>query len=194
MMKQKYTDIRERAQLAGIIPTTPEGALKSEVVDPATQTNNPLPSVVREGLKGNWATPDAAKPAILSALLEPFFVKDVVLDAQGNRVEVAPDRALQIQCAKLLRDLDQTQFERDNPEAAGQAKGGLALSVQTNIEAARLIRESFANGLEIGEGAFSTPSESGAFGSGGLEGEVESSASFAEDKFGIVESLEDSEL
>lgn len=142
--KERYSKAREDAQLQGIIPTIPEGALKPERVDPATQAESPLPAVVREALRGSWATPDSAKPAIISALLEPFYRDDVVMDEHGNEVHVKPSRKLLNELAKTLRMLDQTQWERDNPEQAGKAKGAgaaVSVSMQTNIAAIQLLNK-----------------------------------------------------
>lgn len=147
-----YQKLREDLQLSGRVPTTPEGAVKSERVDPATQGNQALPQLVREGLKSGWATPDAAKPDIVGALLEPFYLVDEVLDKDGNRVKVPPNRGMQIACAKVLKDLDVIQHERDNPEAAGKAKGGtnvIQVGAPTLLEAMRAANEKrLANVIE----------------------------------------------
>ena len=138
-LKERYAKVREDAQLADIIPTTPEGAVRNEVV----QTGNAvLPEIVREALRNNWATPDSAKPAIVANLLEPFFAERE-LDALGK--PVPPNRAQLIECAKVLRLLDQTQFERENPEAAGQAKGGLNISLENTLQATATMRESLGD-------------------------------------------------
>lgn len=122
-IKARYSKAREDAQLAGIIPTTPDGAVHQERVDPARQVGAALPSLVREALRECWSTPDNAKPAIIAALLEPFFVDDVVVDENGKQVHVKPSRKLLMELAKTLRTLDQTQWERDHPAEAGKAKG-----------------------------------------------------------------------
>lgn len=45
-VKARYTKAREDAQLEGIIPTSPEGAVRDERVDPASQS-------VRKNVEGN---------------------------------------------------------------------------------------------------------------------------------------------
>lgn len=130
---------REECQLQGLIPTAPEGALKNEVVSTG---NAVLPELVRQAIKENWATPDAAKPAIVANLLEPFF-EERQLDALGR--PMPPDRKLLVECAKTLRALDQTQYERDNPEAAGAAKGGIAISLANTMQATEVMRESLGD-------------------------------------------------
>jgi hypothetical protein len=129
-LKERYAKVREDAQLADIIPTTPEGAVRNEVV---LTGNAVLPDVVREALRENWATPDAAKPAIVANLLEPFFAEREIIDGKVQ----PPNRAQLIELAKVLRLLDQTQFERDHPEDAGKAKGG-AINI---LQATQVMRE-----------------------------------------------------
>lgn len=110
---------REHAQLEGLIPTTPEGAVRDERVDPRTQGSAILPDLVRQALRESWATPDIAKPAIVASMLEPFF--------EERQEGEPPDRKTLIECAKVLRALDQTQHERDNPSEVG---GGVHVTVQ----------------------------------------------------------------
>jgi hypothetical protein len=157
-IKKKYAKAREDAQLAGIIPTTPDGAVKNERVQPFAQTLGPaLPEIVRQALKDNWATPDSAKPAIIASLLEAFYKDDIVLDENGKEVRVKPSRKLLMELAKTLHLLDQTQWERDHPAEAGKAKGGgmggigvaVSVDVQSNIQAAALIRKMIEDG-ELG--------------------------------------------
>lgn len=137
--KKRYQELREELQLAGVLPTEPDGAIKPERVDPAKQGNAALPEVVRQGLKESWATPDSAKPAIVAALLEPFYTEDVVLDKDGNQVRVPPSRKMLNELAKTLRMLDQTQFERDHPEDAGKAKGnGVKITNQVGVSVGAL--------------------------------------------------------
>lgn len=131
-IKERYAKAREDAQLAGVIATSSEGAVRDERVNPATQGSQQLPAVVMEAIKNNWATPDVSKGKIVATLLEPFYINDIVLDKDGNQVRVPPNRALQLECTKVLRALDVTQHERDNPEAAGKAKGGVTVPVQVN--------------------------------------------------------------
>lgn len=182
-IKEAYSVAREEAQLAGVIPTTPEGAVHPERVDPRVQISAALPDIVRQALREGWATPDSAKPAIIAALLEPFFQDDVVLDENGNQVHVKQPRKLLIELAKTLRMLDQTQWERDHPVEAGKAKGGgggvssgTSINiVQANISAAAAIRELIERG-ELGRlEELQPPDQPGAPGSGGHEREVEGS-------------------
>ena len=138
-LKERYAKVREDAQLADLIPTTPEGAVRCEVVNTG---NAQLPELVRQAIRGNWATPNVAKGAIVAKLLEPFFAERE-LDALGK--PIPPNRAQMIELAKTLRLLDQTQFERDNPEAAGTAKGGVNISLANTLQATETMRESLGD-------------------------------------------------
>lgn len=192
-IKEIYAKAREDAQLAGIIPTTPEGAVRNECVDPRLQGCQQLPALIRQALREDWSTPAAAKPGIIGALLEPFFVQDVVLDKDGNQVTVPTSRVMLIELARTLKLLDQTQWERDHPEEAGRAKGGstaVAVSVQTNNEAINLLNEMLKDGrLNIDQinGVYTkadgihtelaiTPPVAGSVGDSGFKRAVETSA------------------
>lgn len=142
-LKERYAKVREDAQLADLIPTTPEGAVRNEV---AITGNAQLPELVRQAIRESWSTPDAAKGAIVANLLEPFFAERQ-LDAQGR--PVPPDRKELIELAKTLRLLDQTQYERDNPEAAGVAKGATNISLQNTLQATEVMREALGDVDEI---------------------------------------------
>ena len=139
-LRREYAITRENAQLAGIIPVTPEGAVRDERVDTRLQGCQQLPKLVQQALRDNWSVPDIAKAAIIGSLLQPFYTQDTIVDANGNTVVVPPNRALLMELAKTLKMLDNVQYERDNPELAARAKGG-NVSVQTNIAAATIIRE-----------------------------------------------------
>lgn len=141
-LKERYAKVREDAQLADLIPTTPEGAVRNEKVDPTLQGSAILPDLVRQALRESWATPHEAKPAIIASLLEPFFEERQLGD---NGKPLPPNRNQLIECAKTLRQLDQTQFERDNPESAGLAKGGIAISLQNTMLATEVMRDALGD-------------------------------------------------
>src|SRR5262249_50303086 len=105
--KERYAKAREDAQLSGIIPTVPEGAVRNEVAPVAPDP--PLPHLVRKAIKNNWATPDCNKPAIVDSLIAPFYDPDA-------------DAALLINCFLVLLLLDQTQSALDHPEQAGKGR------------------------------------------------------------------------
>lgn len=127
-VKQRYSELREEAQLLGLIPTTPEGAVRNEVANTFGHAYDGLPELIKQAIRENWATPDKAKPAIIAALLEPFFKTQTVLDIDGKEVQVKPSPALLMSLANTLRMLDVVQYERDHPDLAGQAKGGTQIN------------------------------------------------------------------
>lgn len=194
-LKQAYSKAREEAQLAGIIPTTPEGAVRPEQVNPNNQRVPALPDIVRQALKEGWATPDSAKPAIVAALLEPFFNDELVVDETGKVHLVRPSRKLLNELAKTLRILDQTEYERKFPELAAKAKGGVTVNnsnTQNNIDAATLIREMIERG-QLGIIEEVQPSNlTSTSSSSGHRREMEGSSSSADDEQRVSESVENS--
>lgn len=132
-LKAKYAKVREDAQLADLIPTTPEGAVRNEVV--ASVGNAQLPELVRQAIRENWATPDCAKGAIVANLLEPFFAeREIGPDGKP----ILPNIKVLNELAKTLNLLDKVQHERDNPELA---KGGVNVSIQTTLQATQIMRD-----------------------------------------------------
>lgn len=183
-IKKRYSSAREEAQLAGVIPTTPDGAVRDErtySVDPLRG----LPETVRQALKENWATPGTAKPAIIAALLRPFFNDTKVLDSDGKLVDIPASPKLLNELAKTIIQLDQRQYERDNPEAAGKAKGAsmpVGVSIQANMLAVQILRDNFENTIGGGLTALPPPTEPGPLGSGRFDGEVEVGAASTSDE------------
>jgi hypothetical protein len=155
-LKRKYARLREDCQLAGIIETTPEGAVRNEVAPVASDP--PLPHLVRAAIKDGWATPDAAKAKVVGDLLAAFFEPDA-------------DPMLRVWLARLLLLLDQTQWERDHPESSSsRGRGGAGVEVnvnlQNNIQTAAVIREMIERG-ELGIIEEARPPPTGAGGRAG---------------------------
>jgi hypothetical protein len=67
---QRYQKLREDLQLCGTIPTTPEGAVKPERVDPSAQGEQRFPTLVRRAINHGWSTPDEKKPGLVDELIE----------------------------------------------------------------------------------------------------------------------------
>ena len=99
----------EDAQLSGIIPTVPEGAVRNEVAPVAPDPV--LPHLVQQALRRNWATSDASKPKVVADLLAAFS-------------EEGADPMLRIRLFQTLLLCDQTQWERDHPEQARKGRTG----------------------------------------------------------------------
>lgn len=131
-VKRKYSKTREDAQLCGVIPTTPEGAVRDERVDPATQEEQDIPDIDRMAMSQGWSVPERAKRQVVNKLLEPFYEVNTVIDPTGREVVVPPDRNLLKENAKVLLAADKNQWERDNPTEAGKARG--SVSVQNNVQ------------------------------------------------------------
>ena len=168
--KSRYARAREDAQLEGLIPTTPEGALKPERVDPATQEDPPQIALVAQAIRQGWAVPEERKARHVDEL-----------SAIVDRVEVPAK--VKVAAFQALRMADKDQYERDHPEEAGKAKGGAKASVtitnhttvQTNIAAVEILNRMLDDPIRsLGDCAsFDLPSASGDSGHGG---EMEASA------------------
>ncbi len=109
--RKLYQKIREDLQISGDLETVSEGALKSEVVNPLTQSNAPLPHLVSQAIRNGWAVPENKKPDLVDELIK-------ILDdpEQPTKVKVAAFNALRLG--------DQQQWERDHPQEAAKIKGG----------------------------------------------------------------------
>lgn len=135
-LKDRYAHAREDAQLSGLIPTTPEEALKSERVDPSTQDEQRFPGLDRLAIAADgkgWSVPEHVKRKVVEVNAEVLFEKRVVYNDRGEAVEVPPNRFEQQRASKVLLLADQKQYERDNPEEAGKARGGAQVNQQTNV-------------------------------------------------------------
>lgn len=122
--RKRYMKLREELQVAGEIATTPEGAIRDERVDPATQSEQRIPSLDRAAVTRGWAVPEHVKRQVIERLAEPFFEGlQTVEDKDGNQIIIPPDRYLLKENAKVLVAADRQQWERDAPEEAGKAAG-----------------------------------------------------------------------
>jgi hypothetical protein len=132
-LKARYSKLREDAQLHGLIETSPEGAVRCEVVDPASQDEQQIPSLDREAIRRGWAVPEEKKPQLVDRLMEPFFKDDTIITKEGQVMTVAPDRHLLKENFKALALADRMQWERDHPEEAGKAKGKTEVNVGVQV-------------------------------------------------------------
>ena len=141
--KDRYAHAREDAQLKGLIPTTPEDALKSERVDPSSQDEQKFPGLDRMAIRNDgkgWSVPEHIKRKVIETSAEVLFEKRTVTSpVTGETVEIPPDRFVQMQAAKTLMQADKQQWERDNPEEAGKAAGGGDTNVQV-VELSELLK------------------------------------------------------
>jgi hypothetical protein len=143
-IRREYARLREDAQLAGMIETVPEGALRVERVDPRTQGCQQLPALVRQALREGWSVPDSAKPRIVDELLQPFYAQD------GPR-----DSKLLIALARTLLLLDREQWKRDHPEQTDGSREAVLLQVkvQTVAPVCDLIELAGAELRDLDDGA-----------------------------------------
>jgi len=118
--KRRHRDIeraqkaREDAQVGGRDPTVPEGAHRSEVVDPATQGEQSLPGITARAIEGartgRWNVPPDMVPRCV--------------DEMVSTVITSENEAVKVMAFNALTKAEQMQWERDYPELAGKAKGG----------------------------------------------------------------------
>ena len=119
--RDRYAHAREDAQLLGLIPTTPEEALKSEVVPAASQAEVPQPGLIEQAIRSGWAVSEDRKPGLVAELVAMMDNPEV-----PHKVKVAAFSA-------LLRG-DQQQYERDHPEQVAKAKGGTTVAIVNSVQ------------------------------------------------------------
>ena len=99
-VKERYMKTREEAQLLGLIPTVPGGAVRDEV---AKTEPPPQPELVEQAIKRGWAVPEDMKEHLVQEMI------DIV---QGSEVETKH----KISAFRALQSGDKDQHERDNPK------------------------------------------------------------------------------
>lgn len=130
-VKARYSKAREEAQICGVIPTLPEGAVRRERVDPLSQEEQKFPALDRAIAAGKgWQVGEEIARQVIKRLAESFFEGPrKLVTREGVEIEVPPDRYLLKENAKVLLIADQRQWERDNPEEAGKARGKTEVNV-----------------------------------------------------------------
>ena len=118
--KSRYARAREDAQLEGIIPMSPEGALKPERVDPSSQKEQPQSKLIGQAIRKGWATPDEKKPRLVDEMIA------IVEDPEAKTFD-------KVAAYNALLKGDQAQFERDQPEQAAKAKGGINVNNSNEV-------------------------------------------------------------
>lgn len=111
--------------------------MKAEQVNPAMQSDAPIPGLIESAIRQGWAVPDHKKPDLVDELIK-------ILDdpEASQKVKVAAFNA--------LRMADQQEYERRYPQAKSSGKGDVHIHgnvVQNNIAAKNAIREM----IEAGE-------------------------------------------
>lgn len=113
---KRYSKLREELQLAGEIPTSAEGAVWNEVVDPSSQSEQPLPVLIGTAIRRGWATPEEKKPRLVDEMIKMVECQEV-------------GEVQRVMAYNALVKGDQLQWERDHPSEAGKTKGGSAVNV-----------------------------------------------------------------
>lgn len=121
----RYSKRREDAQLSGREPTLPAGAVRNERVSPLVQGEQSLPALIARGIRNGWATPEDMKPILVDEMTA------IVMDPEQKAVP-------KIMAYQALLKGDQQQYERDNPEAAGKAKGGVKVDVANQVNVVQI--------------------------------------------------------
>lgn len=140
-IKKRYSAAREEAQLAGVIPTTPDGAVHEERVSPSAQSEDSsiTAALVAQAIRNGWEVPKASREQFVDELTKVINNPDETAKAK-------------IAAFNALRLADKDQWERDHPAEAGRAKGGGGSSgpsvnvIQANIDAAALVRRMIESG------------------------------------------------
>lgn len=96
--RREYSILREDKQLAGIEPTTPEGAVHEERVP--VGADPPAPELVRMAIRLGWDTPEAGKVKAVDDLVDAIRDEDT---KPGMRVR----------CFQALLVADRAQTERE---------------------------------------------------------------------------------
>lgn len=183
-IKKRYSSAREEAQLEGIIPTTPDGAIHPERVDPAKQQTQPLPELTAAAIRHGWAVPEEKKPRLVDELTS-------ILDDPEAPAKV------KVAAFNALRAADQAQYERDHPEAANPKTGSTviagSINIQNNVQTAAVIREMITRG-ELGlVEELSAPDQSSASSVGGQLREVEITGTHTDNQQQASEGMVDTE-
>lgn len=129
-LMQRYSRLREDAQLAGLIKTEPVEAVKDERV------KHDDPKLIETAIRSGWAVPEEIKPQLI---IEMVAIVTDESEESSDKTKVAAFRA--------LLTADQHQHERNNPEVK---KGGstVNVSVQTNIAAVDVLRQTLRQQIE----------------------------------------------
>lgn len=124
--KERYAKSRERAQLLGVIPTVPEGAVRDEVVKPSSQGEQDTTAIDRGAISQGWRVPEEQKPKVIQRLLEKL-----------DDPEITPAAAALV--AGALVKADQIQHERDNPEVA-KGKTGVTVNNVLHVDVGEILK------------------------------------------------------
>ncbi len=177
--KDRYAHAREDAQLEGLIPTTPEEALKPERVPPSAQGEQAMPDLIARAIRSGWKVPEGLKPELVDEMVR------VIMDPYAKPKD-------KIGAFRALQQADRSQWEQENPAEAGKANGAaqpIAVSLQSNVLAVKMIKEALERDVGGGESLLPASSESCAPGGRRFDGQVETCAASTTDQPGTGQSM-----
>lgn len=131
-----------------------------------------MPELIVEAIRRKWNVPDEKKPALVDEMVA------TVLDPNAKTKD-------KIAAFKALYIVDRGQWEQDNPRDAGLAKGAnapVAVSVQSNVLAVKILRETLERDIGRGESDLPAPAEPSTLGHSRFDGEVETGAASTTDQ------------
>lgn len=99
---------------------SPEGALKPERVDPSSQKEQPQSRLIGQAIRKGWTTPDEKKPRLVDEMIA------IVEDPEAKTFD-------KVAAYNALLKGDQAQYERDQPEQAAKAKGGINVNNSNEV-------------------------------------------------------------
>lgn len=127
-----FSKAREAAQLEGVLPTEPAGAVRDEVVPPHLQDEQRFPGLDRVAIRNDgkgWSVPEHVKRKVIETAAEVVFERKTYFNSDGVEVEVPADRYAQAQASRTLLTADEKQWEREKPEEAGKARGAAQVNI-----------------------------------------------------------------
>lgn len=113
--RRLFQMIKEDLELSGDLPTKPMGGLKPDVVDPATQSEQDQSRLIGQAIRNGWAVPEERKPDLVDEMIK-------IVDSEESSTKE------KVNAFRALVQADKDQYERDQPEKAGKAKGGVNIN------------------------------------------------------------------
>ena len=155
-VRDRYAHAREDAQLLGLLPTTPEQALRPERVDPSSQDEQRFPGLDRAAILGDgtggWSVPEPVKRKVIEQNAEVLYERRTTWvrktkDGPLEEVELPPDRQAIDKASRVLIQADQNQHDRDHPK--DERGTSVEVNVNNRIDFRQLLgRQEAADPLE----------------------------------------------
>ncbi len=136
-LMNRFTKLREDAQLAGLIATEPKGTVRDERV------KHDDPKLIETAIKSGWAVPEELKPQLITEMV-------AIVTDEGDEEGGGVSDKTKVAAFRALLTADQHQHDRDNPQSK-TAKGTVNVSVQTNIAAVDVLRQALRQDTSISQ-------------------------------------------